>query len=379
MPTRTPSDWLPALGAPASELETPQLVVDLEVMERNVATYVDFAEEHDVDLRSHAKTHKTPALAHLQDDRSGGGGILCQTLSEAEVMAHGGIDDIYLSYMVVGDRKLDRALGLAESVDRFATTVDGPGNVEPLAAAAAERGTTAHVVLEVDPGMGRTGVALGAPAVETARLIDEQPALGLDGIMSYEAHVKEPGISETELQRRCTAAMDDTRATVERIEDAGIRVEEVKVGGTTTSRYSGSHPVATEINPGMYPFNDVGEMVNRPWEVGREDCAATVLATVISAPTADRAVVDAGSKTISMDVDRMPVPNSRDDVEYVNYSEEHGWLDTSDVDGGLEVGDRLEFVVPHVCTSINLHDTLVGLRNGTVAEVWDVQARGKVR
>jgi len=379
MPTRTPSDWLPALGAPVSELTTPQLVVDLDVMERNIARYVAFAEEHDVRLRSHAKTHKTPALAHLQDERSGGGGILCQTLSEAEVMAHGGVDDVFLSYQVVGDRKLERLVRLADSVDRFATTVDCPGNVRPLAAAAAEHDTTVEVILELDPGMGRTGVALGEPAVEMAATVADRPALTLAGVLSYGAHVKEAGIAEAELERRCLAVMDDTRATVERIEAAGIPVDEVKVGGTATSMYSGTHPVATEINPGMYPFNDVGEMIYRPWAVDRTDCAATVLATVISAPTADRAVVDAGSKTISMDADRMPVPKRRDDVEYVNYSEEHGWLDTGDVEGGLDVGERLEFVVPHVCTSINLHDTLIGRRDGAVAAVWDVQARGKVR
>ena len=226
MPTRTPSDRLPALGAPVSELTTPQLVVDLDVMERNIARYVAFAEEHDVRLRSHAKTHKTPALAHLQDERSGGGGILCQTLSEAEVMAHGGVDDVFLSYQVVGDRKLERLVRLADSVDRFATTVDCPGNVRPLAAVAAEHDTTVEVILELDPGMGRTGVALGEPAVEMAATVADRPALTLAGVLSYEAHVKEAGIAEAELERQCLAVMDDTRATVERIEAAGIPVDE---------------------------------------------------------------------------------------------------------------------------------------------------------
>jgi D-serine deaminase-like pyridoxal phosphate-dependent protein len=379
MPTPTPADAGPELYDRISELETPALVVDLDAMDRNVALFTEFAEDHDVRLRSHVKTHKIPELAHLQHERSDGGGILCQKPSEAEVMAAGGIDDIYLSYQVVGERKLDRLVALSEKVEEFATTVDSPGNVLPLQDAAARHDATVHAVLEVDPGMGRTGVPLGEAAVEMAELVDEQPNLVLDGIMSYEAHVKSDADTESELARLCAEMMDATQETVDRIEDAAIPVEEVKVGGTATSRYSGTHPVVTEINPGMYPFNDVGELRNRHWEVEKADCAATVIATVISAPTGDRAVCDAGSKTISMDTSRMPVPKYRDDVEYVNYSEEHGWLDTSAVPGGLDVGDRVEFIVPHVCTSINLHDTLLGVREGRVEEIWNVQARGKVR
>lgn len=163
------------------------------------------------------------------------------------------------------------------------------------------------------------------------------------------------------------------------IRAAGIPVEEVKVGGTATSRYSASHPVVTEINPGMYPFNDVGELELRPWEVCKDDCAASVLTTVISVPDEDRLVVDGGSKTFSLDKPQLPVPKNRDDIAYVNASEEHGWIDTSESDEAFEVGDRLAFIVPHVCTTVNLHDHIVGVRNGEVADLWAVQARGKVR
>ena len=378
MPTGTPTDLKPELGAPVSTLETPALTVDLDVMDRNVGAYAEFADRNDCRLRSHVKTHKTPDIARLQDERTGGG-IVCQTLSEAEVMAYNGLTDIYLSYMVVGERKLRRAVHLAEKLDRFAVTVDHPDHVRSLQAAAADRDATVGVVLELDTGLGRTGVEPGGRAVELAELIDEQPTLRFDGLLAYEAHVKSRAETEADYERLCAEAMDEAARVVDRIEAAGIEVDEVKAGGTATSWYSGTHPVVTEINPGMYPFNDVGELEARPWAVSKADCAATVQTDVISVPADDRIVVDAGSKSLSLDKPQLPVPVDRDDVAYVNASEEHGWIDTSASERSFAVGDRLAFITPHVCTTINLHDVLVGVRDGHVEAVWEIQARGKVK
>lgn len=379
MPTPTASETKPDLYTAVSDLETPAVLVDLDVMDDNIDRYASIAEENDVRLRSHAKTHKVPDIAHRQHERSNGGGILCQTLSEAEVMAASGLDDVYLSYQVVGDRKLDRLVHLSETVDEFATTVDGLGNVDPLQTAAARHDSTVGVILEVDVGLGRTGVAPGEPAAELAGAITARPNLALDGIMAYEAHVKSAAETEADYERLCHGAMEEVARTVDLIEDAGVPVGEVKVGGTATSPYSSRHPVATEINPGQYAFNDVGEIEARPWAVGKEDCALTVLSTVISTQVDDQVVVDAGSKSLSMDTDWMPLPKRRDDLAYAGYSEEHGHVDVSECDAAFEVGDRIEFVAPHVCPTINLHDTLVGVRDGVVEEVWNVQARGKVR
>lgn len=374
----TSSDPTPDLHTPVSELETPVVVVDLDVMERNVERYASMAEDRGVSLRPHAKTHKVPDIAHRQTRRSGGG-ILCQTLSEVEVMALDGIDDVYLSYQTVGRRKLDRLTHLAGTLSSFATTVDGPGNVRPLQAAAARNGEAIHAVLEIDVGLGRTGVEPGEEAVEMATLVADQPDLVFDGVMAYEAHVKRAADSADDYQRLCDDVMDQVAATVDAIEDASVGVDEVKVGGTATSPYSSRHPVVTEINPGQYVFNDVSEIESRPWAVSREDCALTILSSVISTQVADRAVVDAGSKTISMDTSRQPMPRNRDDVTYEGYSEEHGHLDASEADDPLAVGDRVEFIPPHICPTVNLHDTLVGVRDGVVEELWSVQARGKVR
>lgn len=377
MPIPTMAESKPEPYQSVDELETPALLADLDTMEANVEQYRSFAERNDVRLRSHVKTHKSGELARWQDELTGGG-VCCQTLSEVEVMARAGVDDVYLSYTVVDDARLDRLVWLSERLDAFATTVDGRDNVDPLQAAAERHDTTVDVIVEIDVGLHRTGIAPGDPAVELVRYVTEQPNLRFRGLLAYEAHVKSEAETEADYERLCHEAMDVAADTVERIEDAGVPVEEVKVGGTATSRYSGSHPVVTEINPGMYPFMDVGELEARPWEMGVEDCAATVLTTVISTAAEDRVIVDAGSKSLSLDKPQMPVPKGRNDVNYANASEEHGWIDV-DGDADLEVGDRLEFVVPHVCTTINLHDAIVGVRDGRVEEVWDVQARGKVR
>lgn len=379
MSVQTIAERQPSLYTSKTEVETPELLVDLDRMEANIQDYVSFAEANDVRLRSHIKTHKNAEIARLQNEYSGGGGIVCQTLGEVEVMARNGIDDIYLSYQVVGRRKLERLVWLAGKVERFATTVDGPSNIEPLQDIAADRETTIDVILEIDAGLHRTGVPLGEPALRMAKLIREQSNLNFRGLLAYEAHVKSTAETRAEYEQQCTEAMDRAQETVELLESEGIPVEEVKVGGTATSPYSGTHPIVTEINPGMYPFMDVGELENRPFDVEKADCAATVVSTVISKPTDNRAIVDAGSKTLSMDKPQLPVPKYRDDIKYVNVSEEHGWLDTSESKEALDVGDRVEFIVPHVCATINLHDTIVGIRDGRVKELFDVQARGKVK
>lgn len=380
MSTPSLSESTPDVGTSLADVETPALVVDLDVMERNLEEYAAFADEHGVRLRSHAKTHKIPALAHRQHERTGGG-ILCQTLGEAAVMAHHGVDDIYLSYMVVEPSKLDRLVALAERLDDFATTVDSRDNLRPVQEAAARRDATVDVVLELDIGLERVGVSPGPDAVELAADIAERSNVRLAGVMAYEGHLgygDDPPTTAEAYESACFAAMDDVAEAVEAIEAEGVAVPEVKVGSTATSRYSGKHPVVDEINPGMYLFNDA-RLVDVAPHVEAEDCALTVLSTVMSAPTADRAVADAGSKSISMDVDREPMAKGTDGVRYYNASEEHGWLDASGADQQVDVGDKLQFVPPHVCTTVNLHDVLVGVRDGVVEETWDVAARGKVQ
>jgi len=379
MATWTTDKMGPEIYQPLKALETPALLVDIDAMASNIEAYAAFADEHDVSLRSHVKTHKNAELAALEDEMTDGGGICCQTLGEVETMARNGIDDIYLSYQVVGDQKLDRFCWLSKKVENLVTTVDSAATINMLQDAASNHETTIGVIVEIDLGLHRTGASPDSEAVALAERVGEAANLEFDGILAYEAHVKSEAETEAEYDEFCWEAMEVAQDVVEEIETAGIPVDEVKVGGTATSRYSGKHPVVTEINPGMYPFNDVGELKRRPWEVSKDDCAATIVTTVISVPEDDRLVVDGGSKTFSLDTPEMPVPKNRDNIKYVNASEEHGWIDTSDSEESFTVGDPLEFIVPHVCTTINLHDLIIGIRDDHVEELWEVQARGKVR
>jgi D-serine deaminase-like pyridoxal phosphate-dependent protein len=380
MPTQTPTDLKPELGTPKHEVETPAVIVDFDRMEANVEKYAAAAREHDVRLRSHVKTHKIPDIAHYQNDASDGGGIVCQTLSEAEVMAQNGIDDIYLSYMVVSDPKLERLMWLSEKLDSFASTVDGPGNIDPAQAAAERAGITHDVILEIDPGMRRVGVDFGEPALEIARYVSDQPDLNLAGVMAFEGHVQYDPEAETEadFEARIFDILDDLEDTVDRIEADGTPIDQVKVGSTRTSLYSAKHDVVTEINPGMYPFLDVRTYRGTP-HFSREDCALTIVSEVISDSVEGQVICDAGSKTISLETDTAPEAVQDPNADYFNASEEHGWVDVSDCKRTFEVGDRIEFITPHVCPSVNLHDSVVGVRDDTVVEVWSVQARGKVR
>lgn len=379
MPVPTPGDSTPSLYQSVDDIETPQIAVDLDAMERNLADYAAFAEEQDVTLRSHIKTHKIPDIAHRQQDVPNAGGIVCQTVGEAETMALAGIEDIYLSYNIVDRPRAERAAWLVDRLDAFATTVDCEAHVDLLETVGSEFEVTFDAIVEVDVGYGRVGVRTPEEAADLASYVADREHVDFAGVMTFEGHVKGQAESKADFERLCAERMDELAVAVDRIEDAGVPVEDVKVGSTSTSKFSGKHPIVTEINPGMYVFNDTGELTVRPWDVTEDDCACTVHATVISVPTDDRMIVDAGSKSISMDVNRLPIAKGRDDIEYFSFSEEHGWIDTSESDTEFAVGDRLEFIVPHVCTSVNLHDTLIGTRDGRVEEVWNVAARGKVR
>lgn len=369
------TDAEPTLGQPLEELPTPAVVADLDVLDRNIEAYRDLADEHDVDVCSHTKAHKIPALARRQN-RTFDGGVMCQKLSEAEVMVRNGVDDVFLVCPAVDDWKLDRLCWVAERADRFVTTVDCPGNVEPLQAAASRHDMGIDVVLEIDTGLERMGVQPGADAREMARFIEERSNLELVGLLGHDSQVTYGAETESAFEAGCRDVVEKLEATVEALETDGIDPGRVTSGSTATAPYVAAADVVTDIDPGRYVFNDV-EMVEHGPTISLEDCGLTVHTTVISRPTDDRAIVDAGSKTISFADSPMPVPKGREDVEFFETSSEHGYVDVSESETPIEVGDRLEFVVPNLYGVINLQDTIVGVRDGRIEELWDVAARGK--
>jgi D-serine deaminase-like pyridoxal phosphate-dependent protein len=171
--------------------------------------------------------------------------------------------------------------------------------------------------------------------------------------------------------------MEQVADTVSSIEDKGIHVNEVMAGSTATAKYTAQHPVVTEIHPGMYPFYDARLRQCMP-DVDISDCAMTVRAMVISKPTANRVIVDAGSKAISFYIDQEAFVKEHN-VRFYKVSEEYAWTDIRKASNSIEVGDRMEIVMPHVCTTVNLHDTLIGVRDARVDEIWEIVARGRLK
>lgn len=355
-------------------MDTPSLLVELSLMEKNMSRMANFAKECGVKLRPHAKTHKVPEIAKMQLE-AGSTGVCLQKLSEAEVFASQGIDDIFITNEVVGAQKLERLARLAKSI-HIGVAVDDQNNVKEISKECTNARSEIDLYVEVDVGMHRCGTATPKQAVELANLISKQRNVVLKGIMGYEGHVAE-GKTKEERLKMCNEAMNVVSDTKRGMKERGLSVEVVSVGSSVSSWINAKHPDVTEIQPGMYLFNDVG-LVEK--EVATyDDCALTVLSTVMSKPTYTHAVVDAGSKAFNFDQKRFPRAR-QDGLEVVKFSEEHGWLELQNgvSSGKISLGDRLEFIPYHCCTCVNQHDEMVGLRGSKVEKTWRILARGRM-
>jgi D-serine deaminase-like pyridoxal phosphate-dependent protein len=358
-------------------IDTPALVVDEERLRRNLALMADLARKHGVNLRPHAKTHKSPIIARMQLEQ-GAVGLTCAKLGEAEVfIREGGVRDILIAYPIVGAAKITRLLALMDEA-HITVVVDSLGAAEALSRAMAEAGRTLDVYLEVNTGMNRAGVAPDE-SVEIARAIAALPGLRLTGVMTFEGHA---GSSPPETIADVAAEAGRTIvATAERIRAAGIPIAHVSVGSTPASWYTPATPGVTEMRPGTYVFFD--NSIFRHDRIGPEQCAARVVATVVSRQAPDRAVIDAGSKTLALDASRSHAGYGyivgHPEAIIERLSEEHGMVNLPPGVSGFNVGDRVEIIPNHVCPAVNLMDELLIVRGGRVVDRWPVAARGKVR
>ena len=346
------------------ELDTPVPTVDLDAVERNIARMQGYCDEHGFDFRPHVKTHKVPELARMQLD-AGAVGITCQKLGEAEVMADAGIDDILLSFPLLGAAKAERLAALARRV-RIAVVGDSAEVARSLSPVLAREGVEVGFLVECDTGFRRTGVQTPAAAAELARLAASLPGLRFAGLMTYTT-VPESG--------------PWLRAARQAIEAEGLEVERVSGGGTPTAFRTHEVGEITEIRCGTYVYGDRTCIADGSVPLG--DCALAIRATVVSRPTSDRAILDAGSKTLTSDLSKGG-PGYGLVVEYAEaeiygLSEEHGHVDVSRCPRGPEVGEVVTIVPNHVCPCVNLHDEVVLHRGGEVAGTWRVAARGRVR
>lgn len=349
------------------ELDTPCLLIDLDILERNIK---QMANSVQTNLRPHIKTHKCPILAKKQLE-AGAIGITCAKIGEAEIMVKAGINDILIANQIVGKRKIARLLDLA-SETFVRVIVDNPTNVKELATAAKARQMELHILVELDVGQHRCGVQPGEPTLELARKVVESSGLVFDGLEFYEGHVSkisDPDERKCETERNLELAIQ----MKELIEKSGIPVEIVSSGGTCTYAITGRYPGITEIRPGSYIFMDTKYHRIMP----DFDYALIILATVVSTPRTNGAVIDAGSKSMTQD-NGIPTILHPEGWRLAWMNEEHGVLER--IDGPpLSLGDKVEIIPSHSCTTVNLYNQFWVIQKGTLKAVWDISARGKLQ
>ena len=353
------------------DLDTPALLVDLDVMEANIAHVADACRAQGVAWRPHVKSHKTIEIARKQI-AAGAIGVTCAKLGEAEVLAAAGILDILIANQIVGPIKVRRLMALPREADVI-VSVDSAENVAELAEAAKAAGRTQRVVIEVNTGMNRAGVEPGAPVVALADVIARHPALRLVGVMGWEAHVT--AIQDPTIKAEAVAdAIALLTESAQACREAGHDMSIVSCGGTGTLQYCGSQPGVTEVQVGGAIFNDEHYRTHYGLDL---PCALTVLATVISRPNPTRVILDAGRKAMSNDM-ALPRPLGLD-VASVKLSAEHAQIELSAASETPHIGDKIELVIGYSDTTIHLHEEIVALRGGAVAAVWKVAGRGKLK
>ncbi|MCS7315941.1 MAG: alanine racemase [Bryobacterales bacterium] len=360
------------------QLDTPALLVDLDIMERNLRRAAEYARAHDLRLRPHTKTHKVPELARLQLEL-GAAGLTVAKVGEAEVLLAAEPPDLLVAYPVIGRSKLERLVAIARRT-RVTVMLDSLHAARQLSDAAREGHVEVGVLAEMDVGLGRTGVTPGEQLVDFIRGLLRLPHLRYDGIGFYPGHIRSLDNDGLEQIEELDRLLD---ATLERLRREGLAPRIVSGGSTPTLYHSHRIRGLTEIRPGTYIFND-----RNTWLAGAcklEDCAASILVTVVSTSRPGQVIVDGGSKTFSSD--RLtPSPElsfgyvlEAPGAVFTRMNEEHGYLDVRRAGVELAVGDRLRIIPNHICAAVNLHEKIYGVRGDRVEEVWQVAGRGKLQ
>jgi D-serine deaminase-like pyridoxal phosphate-dependent protein len=358
------------------DLETPAAIVDLDRLERNLDRAAAYATQHGLALRPHVKTHKTAWIA-AEQLRRGAAGVTCATTREAEVMSDV-CRDILVAYPPVGRARAARVASLPKEA-RVIVALDSIAAIEQMERAASDAGRGIGVYVEIDMGMHRVGVKDAAAALELARRVQESSSLTYEGVAFYPGHVREPVDAQGAALEKLNATLRETIATL----DAGGAKPAAVSGGSTPTMWQ-SHRLhgVTEIRPGTYVYND-----RTTAEIGAcasDDCAFTVLATVVSTAVAGQAVIDAGTKSLG----REPLRGAEaaggfgslldhPAVTVKGMSEEHGLLDLSRSSWKPRVGDVVRVIPNHVCIVVHLNDTMHGARGELVERSWPVDARGR--
>jgi D-serine deaminase-like pyridoxal phosphate-dependent protein len=358
-----------------AELETPVPVVDLDRLARNLDRAAAYATAHGLALRPHVKTHKSPRIAREQLAR-GAVGLTCATPFEAEVMS-GVSSDILVAYPPVGAARAARLAALPETV-RLTVALDSLAAVNEIAAAARAADRTVGVYVELDLGMHRVGLPSVGDAIALARAV-RAAALEFRGIAFYPGHVRDDvGRQSAKLD----ALSNAVAAAIAEFDRAGLHPDVVSGGSTPTLWRTHELRGVTEFRPGTYVYND--RTTAAIGACGWDDCALTVLATVVSTAVPGQAVIDAGTKALGREPMRGADAHEgfgcllgRPEVVVTSMSEEHGILDLSSTDWRPVVGEQVRVIPNHVCIVVHLNDVIVGARGAVVETSWPVTARGR--
>jgi D-serine deaminase-like pyridoxal phosphate-dependent protein len=365
-------------GISIDQVDTPALIVDLAVLEGNIARMAAFAREHQVAMRAHVKSHKIPELARKQME-AGAAGIVCQKLGEAEVMADAGLDDILVPYPIIGPIKIGRLLDLARRV-HFTTTVDSLEGAAAISAAAEAAGLVVDTMLEVDNGYHRCGVPPNDAVTLARRIALDLPGLRFKGLLGYEGHVY--GLdSADQIDGVARRAYDILGSIAAELRAAGIAVECVSTGSSVSFQTAAAHPAVTEIRVGGYLFADRSVVKLRG--ATPDQCALTVLATVVSKRGADHVVVDVGAKALShatlSGIEGYGLIRGHEDAVLDHLADEHGMISVPEGGRPFSLGERVTIVPNEHTVVVNQFLELVGVRAGRVECVWPVAARGRMQ
>ena len=356
-------------------LDTPCLLIDLDVLASNITRMAALATRSRVRLRPHAKTHKSLRIARMQLD-AGATGICVATVGEAEVMRAGGIEDILLAYNILGEAKLTRLLPLVAD-GGITLTADSVDVAEGYSRLATSAGRTLPVLLEIDSGMRRTGIPADE-AGDVGSKIAALPGLELTGILTHAGHAHDV-TAQPEIE---AVARDEARAMQQAVEDLsrrGVDVQVVSAGSTITAPYLTADDGITEIRPGTYVFNDLRTL--EMYACTPDQIAAAILATVVST-SQDHLVLDAGNKTLTMTSTPqhgLGKIRGHPRSSFLRLSEEHGVASVGDTDAQLHVGDRVEVLPIHICVCVDLQQEAYGISQGSITEVIRIDAARRSR
>ncbi len=358
-----------------SQISSPSVIVDLDIVDKNIQSMSEIAKKAGIKHRPHIKTHKSVYFAKKQQE-AGAVGITCAKLGEAEVMAEAGFNDILIAFPLIGEEKLERLYQLAQKI-KVSTCIDSIEGAKGISEVGLKLGKPIPVFIEVEGGNLRCGRQPGKDTVDFAQQVNRLQGIRIIGILTYAGQIY--GVKNIEdIRAMAIEEAANLKNTVEMLQESGIAVQEISAGSSISSKFASELKGVTEIRAGNYIFHDLSQLTTGMVTV--DECALRIIATVVSTPAPGRAVIDAGSKTLTTDTTQFRQGHGYiieyPDIEIYKLNEEHGFL-RFDPSIQLSVGQRITIIPNHACVVANLTDEFIGVRGDQIVEVIPVEARGK--